>query len=519
MKHLHKLLSSCLLIIFIACSSQEEPAEKGFAPVISGLEETYSINAGEPLVLSPQVEHATAATYSWLVNEEEVSREATYTFLQTTPQTYPVVFKVTTEAGSAEQHIRVTVTPPDALQITAETYQVISLNLSEVFPQQGEVKWKLIKGASDLHRLTPSGVLGPTFVAARAGKYHWQALCNGITRDIVINVTESPRKLSPYIAKVYDYLPAPGQFVNKLPAYTPGDTHEDMVRKANEWLVGEEAQMITLGGWGGYVVFGFDHTLINVEGKRDFRIRGNAFGAAVNGRPDAPFGGSCEPGIVMVAYDTNKNGLPDDEWYEIKGSSNFTAEKEPWYDFAIENKNNVTVYRDYSMTYYRPQKEEPDSHAEPDNPSAYISIRNYIRWKDNQQQEGYKVKNVYHAQSYYPQWIKQDELTFTGIRLPDNGINEGKYNPGINQGNVYFVLYGFRYGYVDNSPNTDDNAAIDIDWAIDKEGNRAHLPGISFIKIYNGINQENGWLGECSTEVERGEDLHMLGKRIDTIKE
>ena len=61
-----------------------------------------------------------------------------------------------------------------------------------------------------------------------------------------------------------------------------------------------------------------------------------------------------------------------------------------------------------------------------------------------------------------------------------------------------------RYGYVDNSPSVDDNSAIDIDWAVDREGNPVELPGVDFIKVYNGVNQENGWLGECSTEVERG---------------
>ncbi len=104
-----------------------------------------------------------------------------------------------------------------------------------------------------------------------------------------------------------------------------------------------------------------------------------------------------------------------------------------------------------------------------------------------------------------------------GIRLPENGINEGEHIPGMNDDNVYFVLYGFRYGYADNYPNIHNNSAIDIDWAIDKEGNRVDLPGIDFVKIYNGVNQENGWLGESSTEVERGEDLHLLGKNIDTI--
>ena len=273
-------------------------------------------------------------------------------------------------------------------------------------------------------------------------------------------------------------------------------------------------------GWGGYVVVGFDHTIPNVAGLRDFRINGNAFDAVDNGRPDAPKGGSCEPGIVMVAYDKNKNGRPDeDEWYEIAGSGNFTTKTEAWYSIAVENGNDTDVFRDYEMTYYRPTREEPEESAEPDNPLAYITIKDYIRWTDNRGNNEYKVKNVYHTQTYYPAWVDENQLTFHGIRLANNAINEGKFNPGINSGSVYFVLYSFRYGYVDNSPNVDDNSAIDIDWAVDREGNPVELPGVDFIKVYNGVNQENGWLGECSTEVERGEDLHMQGKRIPTLEE
>ena len=38
---------------------------------------------------------------------------------------------------------------------------------------------------------------------------------------------------------------------------------------------------------------------------------------------------------------------------------------------------------------------------------------------------------------------------------------------------------------------TETEATIDIDWAVDAQGNPAHLPGVDFIKIYTGINQEN----------------------------
>lgn len=514
------LLVSCLLILWTGCSSDEETHEELLPPEISGLEEAYSLEMGEELLLSPKVVHGEEAVYSWVLDGTEVSKEPEYTFRSVEAKSFQLQFKVIAKGGTAEQSTRLVVLQAEAVILETPAYQVLSLDREELFSGQDKVEWQVITTASDLYRLSESGVLGASFMAARPGKYHLQAIHKGVAKDVMITVKEETKKLSPYFATVFDYLPAPGQFVNKLPEYEDGDTHTDMVRKAGEYLIGEEANMITLGGWGGYVVVGFDHTVVNVAGKRDFRINGNAFGANANGRPDAPTGGSCEPGIIQVAYDKNKNGKPDeDEWYEIKGSSNFTSESEPWYSIAAENGNDVRVFRDYSMTYYRPETEEADQHAEENNPLAYASIKNYIRWKDNQGNEGYKVKNIYHSQTYYPAWVADNELTFSGIRLPENAINEGKYNPGINEGGVYFVLYAFRYGYVDNSPNIDDNSCIDIDWAIDKNGNKVNLPGIDFIRIYNGVNQENGWLGECSTEVERGEDLHMLGKRIDTIQE
>ena len=52
---------------------------------------------------------------------------------------------------------------------------------------------------------------------------------------------------SPYITRVFEYRPAPGQFVNKLPEYTTGDTPETMALKAQECLANNEQIMITLG--------------------------------------------------------------------------------------------------------------------------------------------------------------------------------------------------------------------------------------------------------------------------------
>lgn len=490
---------------------------KGEPPVITKIEDEYNIEINTDLKLTPDVISDTDVTYSWLLNDEQISGTRECVFNVAQPGKYSLILKATNSGGTTEKTIIVTVSPKP-ITVETQTYSILTLDTPAYAENESEVHWEITQSASDLSRLSFADTKTPMFVSAVEGEYLLQLTAGEIQGNVKIIVKKRTKQPSAYIAKVFDYLPAPGQFVNKLPEYTEGDSHEDMVKKANDWLVGEDAWMITLGGWGGYVTFGFDHTIVNVVGKRDFRIRGNAFGAAM-GRPNAPFGGSCEPGIVMVAYDKNKNGKPDeDEWYEIAGSSNFSAENEAWYSIAQENGNDVRVFRDYEMTYSKPAKETPEMSGEPDNPMAFVTIQDYIYWKDNKNNSGYKVKNVYHSQTYYPAWIKENKLTFSGIRLPENGINEGKFVPGINDGNIYFVLYGFKYGYVDNYPNVEDGSAIDIDWAIDRNGNKVHLPGIDFVKVYNGVNQENGWLGEASTEVERGEDLHLLGKSIQTIQ-
>ncbi|MDE5839507.1 MAG: cell surface protein, partial [Muribaculaceae bacterium] len=92
--------------------------------------------------------------------------------------------------------------------------------------------------------------------------------------DFIVNVLHEEVEYSPYISKVYEYHPAPGQFVNEMPRYENGDSYADMLQKAEESISGTNDIMITLGGYGGYVTFGFDHSVINVPGEYDFRIWG-----------------------------------------------------------------------------------------------------------------------------------------------------------------------------------------------------------------------------------------------------
>ena len=293
---------------------------------------------------------------------------------------------------------------------------------------------------------------------------------------------ETPKDASPYITKVLEYRPAPGQFVNTMPQYKEGDTQATMNEKALNAIGNNTKGMITLGGYGGYVTVGFDHTIRNAKDANDFLVLGNAFE------------NSSEPGIIKVAYDVNQNGQPDEEeWFEIAGSAHQAPKQETWYEPAKQAGNSVETYRDYSITYKKPAKE----------PTTNEEKENYIFWEDNKGHKGYKVMNQFHPQPYYPQWIEEEQLVFTGTCLPQNGINQGTEQA------PYFVLPSFKYGYADNYPNDAAKAAIDIDWAVDKNGKPANLPGVDFIKIYTGVNQENGRLGENSTEVCGVTDLNL----------
>lgn len=313
------------------------------------------------------------------------------------------------------------------------------------------------------------------------------------SKEEAVSYTHNP---SAYITSVLEYRPAPGQFVNQLPQYNEGDTQDDMNRKVLESIGNNNKGTVSLGGYGGYVVVGFDHTIENRAGLRDFRILGNAFVNPGNG-------GSCEPGIVMVAYDKNNNGKPDaDEWFEIAGSCHNGITENDWFEKAKNAGNDTNFYKDFEMTYYKPAG-LPSTQEEKDT---------YIRWEDNKGNSGYRTMNNTHKQSYYPLWIEDSEMKFSGSRLPQNGINNGDEN------NPYYVLYRFSYGYADNDTNISLGSTFDIDWAIDSNGNKANLPGIDFIKVYTGVNQENGWLGECSTEIMGIEDLHILGENIETTQ-
>ena len=326
---------------------------------------------------------------------------------------------------------------------------------------------------------------GYVYYYAADGTLKWKVLAGNIPAHIAFvdkdidQTTEQPdnngdENSSPYITAILAYQPAPGQFVNILPLYEEGDTHETMCQKVLADIGNNNRGLITLGGFGGSVICGFDHTIQNIAGDYDFQVTGNSFN------------GSSEPGIIRVAYDKNKNGKPDaDEWYELAGS---------------DYHNNTTTHQ-YEITYTA----TPADHiatADPNDP--FITDSNYIKWTDNQNNEGFVAKNQFHNQDYFPQWITSTTLTFTGTRLANNAVNIGTVDA------ANYVQEELDFGYADNVPNNDERTKMKIDWAVDAQGEQVDLPGVDWIEIYTGVNQQCGWIGEISTEVTNIIDLHLI---------
>ena len=256
--------------------------------------------------------------------------------------------------------------------------------------------------------------------------------------------------------KVFEYCPAPGQFMGD--SQTVGFSgNERTVADAVAYAQGrlEAGKLISLGGFGGYIVVGLGRKIDNIAGA-DFAVRGN--GTAT----------SSEPGIVWVMRDDNGNGQPDDTWYELKGSRSGAED---------------TVYG-YSVTYFRPSGE-----GEP------------VRWIDSQGVEGQVdyIESQHNQPSYFPAWITTDSYTLTGTCIAaQNFYDEARGG---------WIQPPYEWGYVDNYTDKDwistDRAVntFDISKAVDATGEPQVFDHIDFIKIQTAVNGKGGVTGEISTEI------------------
>lgn len=272
-------------------------------------------------------------------------------------------------------------------------------------------------------------------------------------------IEEEPEDLSMYISEVFEYVYAPGQHA------------QSRTSDEKDKFIGKPELDLYLGGFGGYVVAGFDHNVMNIADEYDFEVFSS--------------GAAPEPAVVYVMCDENGNGKPDENetWYELKGS-----------EFA-----NAETIRNYVLTYYKAK-----------NDSANIT------WEDNQGDSG-ELTSAYSG-NYTSKWwwneTKTNNITFTGTRLPDAYRN----NPTDDMPQNWSVPDTlFTWGYAENNraddyDKTNKSNRFDISNAIDENGNPVKLEHIRFIKVQTAVFQQAGWLNEVSAEIKGARDLHYSGK-------
>jgi hypothetical protein len=302
-----------------------------------------------------------------------------------------------------------------------------------------------------------------------------------------------------YIVEVPEYRPAPGQFINTAPWGIPDAGNPD----APTSIIGRLDGAMSLGAFGGYVVFRFENPVVNHPDNPygvDFVIYGNPVKDLSDPENDNREIWS-EPGIVSVMKDVNKNGLPDDIWYELAGSDYFFS----------------TTIKHYEVTYTNPGNESAAD----------------VPWVDNHGNRGVVPANASHTQPYYPAadlFPEIDPASYTLSGTCIRNSTDTTHSSSINSS-------GRSWGYADNTPRATYNGlpdnpytqneaegsggdAFDIGWAVDTNGYYVDLDTIDFVKVHNGVLAGAGWLGEISTEITGAFDVdpdHTISGVTDMI--
>lgn len=468
------------IMLTVSNSAGEDKAElridvyEMMPPEISlpGAVRGFSVLQDSLLVLAPEISSALPVTYSWTVDGETVSTDSVYTFPTGETGTFEAGLCVENRDGRDEIEFTVEVmSPGEAFSWTFDrTDYGISAGRSLLlrpldieYPFDAVYTWS-VDGTEVQSGESSEYVFDLTAEGSYTVSVTMRNSYTAASQDLTVTVLPAEgtyfraadASSNASISKVYEYTPAPGQFINDGVTLT---SPEEACSYAFERL--SQGQFVSLGAFGGYLIAGFDHSVeSSTDGGFDLQITGNAHSS------------SSEPGIIWVSQDENGNGLPDDTWYELRGSE--YGKPETWQDYAV--------------TYYRPS-----------------SNGTSIEWTDNRGSSG-SVDYIpaYHSQeTYFPLWITADSYTLRGTRLEDRLVDE-------NGNGSLWIGHPFDWGYADNWSGTDpDIDKFRISDAVRWDGEPADLTYIDFVKIQCGVQAKGGWTGEQSTELTLIRDLHI----------
>jgi hypothetical protein len=291
-----------------------------------------------------------------------------------------------------------------------------------------------------------------------------------------------PVYASPFATRVINYSRAPGQQVRSA-------TYNDPSRAlgppsgVSSSSVPDNAKTVTLGGFGGSITLGFDHSIYrNRFNPRacDFIVYGNAFFVGAN--PRSRF---AEAGIVEVGRDDNRDGLANDAWYLIPGSHLHSP---------IERTSFTYVGTAQNPLWLPPGKTAQDTWSV----SAFkLGTPPFNAFVLNNTNDG-DAETVYGYADLAP-----------ALLLGDTDGDDLVDDPSITPDRFYTTPDDPLT--VGISPGSGGGSSFRIAWAVDPTtGLPANLDRIDFIRITTGAQLSNAVLGEYSTEVSAVADVRPV---------
>ena len=358
------------------------------------------------------------------------------------------------------------------------------------------------------------------------------------------------------------FLPAAGQFVNEG-ANSSGWGGAFTKKNANTLkgiVEGYVSTGVSLGSFGGYVVMDFGEPAKDATGKVTggiFNDAANAYGVDFTLYGNA-MGTWAEPGCVQVSQDGST-------WYTLAGSLHYQT---PTYTVAADETvkdedgnvlpdyKTITVSKsgaiwNYSVTYENPVPDDDSLATGESGTTGKNVVYSYTGLSENG--NGRVLFNNWHRHNYFPLLnnyfvgvnghtaldgivntisplvLRNKYASYTpkasstvGAKLTMNGV---RLMPASNS----TAPDTFLFGYVDCHPNGtlstvqvnpyttgrtgNDNSngdPMDLSWAVDDSGKPVVLDSVRYVRVYTGVMQMNGMMGESSTEV--------LGSHRATLK-
>lgn len=439
---------------------------------------------GEVCRIAPRFSHSDVDGFhvEWSVDGVVEAEGTEFEFSRNVTGDYTVGIMAENEDGKAEKSVSVHVVDqlPRSLSFPVST-AMQSADVRYTFPRRGVLLKPVAENISEEAAFAWS-VNGEAvgnrsrelfFTPSSPGEYRVVVEAEGASAEVTVVCVDSDESSrfrpasagsSSEVSKVWEYMPAPGQFIGDGSAAGGMPSSVTTAEDAAAWAKSriEASQFVSLGAWGGYLVVGFDHSIPLSQSVPEIAVKGNAFKV------------SNEPGTVWVMQDVNGNGLPDDEWYQLKGSE--------W--------NNPLTLHDYAVTYYRPAGNCTD-----------------VEWTDNRGNRGLVayLSSAHGQLSYYPAWASSATLTFRGIRLPANGTCD----PVTGQWSTSPFAWGYADNLGDDTILSGSEAAggegqcvgLRISNAVYADGSPVSLQYVDFVMIQSALLQQLGVLGESSTEV------------------